>query len=125
MVEERAAECTLKEVVAQHEFRGNVPQAQRVLSLCVVAHGQPASVGPGDESIIATVVDLHLILIENVPQVASDQTQRQIFAVWPLEREGSVGQVFLKLLACRVGHAVNGLRPDLQHTTPGGRQFGQ
>jgi hypothetical protein len=67
VIEEGAAECTLKEVVAKHEFAGEIPQAQFVMGIGVVAHGEGAGIGPGDEHVVLAAVDLHLVLIEHMP----------------------------------------------------------
>ena len=122
MIEERATEGALEEVVAQHEFLSDIPQAQGIAALRVVAHGQAAGVGPGDKTVVLAAIDLHLVLIEHVPQVAGDQAQGQVFGVRALEGERCVGQVLLKLRGAGVSHAIDGLRADLQHTTPDGRQ---
>ncbi|KAG0737111.1 hypothetical protein G6F50_016820 [Rhizopus delemar] len=77
MVQERTAECALEEVVAQHEFLGKLPQAQVVGGIAVVAHDQRAGVGPRDEAVVLAAVDLHLVLIEHVPQVTRDDALGQ------------------------------------------------
>ena len=125
VVEERAAKRALEEVVAEHKLLGHVPQAQGITALGVMAHHQATRVGPGDKIVVFTAVDLHLVLIEHVPQVAGDQAQGQVFGVRALEGEGRVGQVFLELHFAGVGHPVDRLRPDLQHATPGRWQGGQ
>jgi hypothetical protein len=122
VVEERATEGALEEVVAQHELLRDVPQAQGITALGVVAHGQATGVGPSDETVVLAAVDLHLVLIEHMPQIAGDQAKWQIFSVRAFEGERCVGQVFLKLRGAGVGHAIEGLRADLQHATPDGRQ---
>jgi len=122
VVKERTAESALEEVVTQHEFPGHVPQAQRVLRLAVVTHRQATRVTPGDELVIFAIVDLHLVLIEHVPQVAGYQVQRQVFLIGPFEGKGGVGQIMLVLLARGIGHPIDRLRPDLHDPAPGGWQ---
>jgi hypothetical protein len=48
---------------------------------------------PRRRTIVLAAVDLHLVLVEHVPQVAGDQAQRQVFALRALEREGRIGQI--------------------------------
>ncbi len=122
MVEVRTTKGTLEEVVAQHELPGDVPQAQRVTRLRVIAKRQRTGVGPGDKQVVLAAIDLHLVLIEHMPQVAGDQAQRQVFAVRPLQCVGRVGQVFLILGGVGVKHAVNRLRPQLSDAAPYLRQ---
>ena len=118
VVKERTAKSPLEEVVAQYEFTGYVPQTQRILRLGVVAHGQAAGIPPGHELVVLAIVDLHLVLIEHMPQVAGHQIQRQILLIRPFQREGGVGQVLLKLLTRRIGHAIYRLRSHLQQPAP-------
>jgi hypothetical protein len=88
-------------------------------------HHQAAGIGPGDEIVVLAAVDLHLVLVEHVPQIPGDQAQGQVFGVRALEGERGVGQVFLELHFAGVGHPVDALRADLQHTTPHRGQAGQ
>ena len=75
MVKERAAKRALEEVIAQHKLLGHVPQAQGITALGVMAHHQSTGIAPGDKTIILAAVDLHLVLVEHMPQVASHQAQ--------------------------------------------------
>src|SRR5260370_28391382 len=74
VIEKRSAEGTLEEVVRDRVVRvGWIVQvfidgqSRRV----VVTHGQPDRVAPGDVTILPTVVELVLLLIELVRDVAS------------------------------------------------------
>ena len=119
VVEERAAKSALEEVVTQYELTGNIPQAQGILRLRVVAHGQTTGVAPGHKLVVFAVVDLHLVLIKHVPQVTGHQAQRQVFLIRAFKGEWCVGQVFLELHALRVRDTVNRLRAYLQDAAPG------
>jgi hypothetical protein len=87
-----------------------------------VAHDQAAGIGPGHETVVLAAVDLHLVLVEHVPQVARDQAQGQGFALRALEGVGGVGQVGLVLLAAGIVDAFHALVLD-HHAVPGRRQF--
>ena len=42
-----------------------------------MAHHQAAGIALGDELVVLAAVDLHLVLIEQVPQIAGDDAERQ------------------------------------------------
>ena len=109
VVQERAAERALEEVVGQH-----VLLRQRVelgLAVVEVAHGQAARVEPGGEHVVRAAVDLHDVLEESVGQVARDvqrgQRRRAVGDEAGLDRERRVGQV----VALRLGHDGRVARP--------------
>src|SRR5471032_293915 len=87
-----------------------------------MAHRQATGVGPGDKAVVLAAVDLHLVLIEHVPQVAGHQTQRQVFALRAFEGVRRIRQVFLKLRTGGVNHAIEGLRANLVNAPPNRRQ---
>ena len=47
-----------------------------------MAHHQRARIGPSDESVVLAAVDLHLVLIEAVPEIAGDDADRGVEARW-------------------------------------------
>ncbi|MNV56494.1 hypothetical protein D3C71_1487820 [compost metagenome] len=126
MIQERAAERALEEVVAQHEFLGQLPQAQVVGGVAVVTHDERARVRPCDEPVVLAAVDLHLVLIEHMPEVARDDALRQGLALRTLQRERRVGQVVHVGggLIHLIGYVVGLLRRG-HHPVPDGRQYRQ
>jgi hypothetical protein len=61
--------------------------------LAVMAHHQRAVVAPGDEAVVLAAVDLHLVVIEVVHQVARDERFRQRLAGGIRQLERRVRQV--------------------------------
>ena len=108
VVEERTAEGAHEEVVAQRELLGQAPQAQVHRAVAVVAHDQRAGVAPGDEAVVAPAVDLHLVLVERVDQVARHHALRQRFAVRRVQGKRRVRQageiLFLDVVTAMVDH---------------------
>ena len=97
MVQIGAAERAGKEVIGKRVFLRPFPQGK--LRAVVVAHGEAAGVGRGNVAIQPAVVDLFLVLIELVHQVARSHRERQIDRR-SIDTERPVRQVFGK---CRVG----------------------
>jgi len=126
VVQERPAESALEEVVAQHELLRQLPQAQVVGGVAVVAHDQGAGVSPRDELVVLAAVDLHLVLIEHMPEVARDHALRQGLALRAQQRKGRVGQVVHVGggLVDLIGDVVGLLRRG-HHAVPDGRQHRQ
>ncbi len=62
VIEERAAECALKEVVGEHELLRE--PVQRRLAVVVVSHGETAGIGPCGVAVVLAAVDLHLVFEE-------------------------------------------------------------
>ena len=62
----------------EHVFFGDAPQRQ--LRAIVVAHHQPTGIGESREAIVLAAVDLHLVLIEQVPEIARGDAERRIEA---------------------------------------------
>jgi len=60
--------------------------------VAVIAHDHGAGIAPSDEAVVFAAVDLHLVLVEGVDQVAGDHTLGQGIAVRGLQRERRVGQ---------------------------------
>ncbi len=118
MIEKRPTKRTLEEVVAQHELPRQAPQVQGITALGVIAHGQATRVGPGTEHVVLAAVDLHLVLVEHVPQIAGHQAQRQLFTVRAFERIRAIGQPLLILGAHRISHPFDRLRAQLQYPAP-------
>ena len=70
MVQERTAKSAHEEVVGQRVLLRQVPQLH--LAAVEVAHAQATCVGVGRELVVLAAVDLHLVVIEAVHQVARD-----------------------------------------------------
>src|ERR1035437_9276196 len=68
MVEERAAEGAVKEIVGQHIVLGIGPERQ--FRAVVIVHDERGRVRPGDELIHLAAVDLQLLLIIAMPGIA-------------------------------------------------------
>ena len=75
MIQERAAERALKEVIGEHVLARE--RVQRRIAVVVVAHGEAARIGPGGVAVVLAAVDLHLMLEEAMPQIARDDGGRQ------------------------------------------------
>jgi len=58
----------------------------------VMAHHQAARVGPGGELVVPAAVDLHLVLVEHVAEVARDHALGQRLALGVLQGIRCVGQ---------------------------------
>ena len=93
VVQPRTAEGRHKEVVAQRVLLREIPQAQRLGGIPVVPHHQTAGVGPCGELVVAPGVDLHLVLIEAMPQIARDHAVRQRRALRIGDAERPVVQI--------------------------------
>ncbi len=93
MVQIRAAECCHEEIVTQGKLAGNLPQVEIFARLAIVAHDHAARVAPGDETIIFAVVNLHLVLVKQMPQVTRDDAFGQGVAIAVAQLEGAVRQV--------------------------------
>ncbi|MNS84913.1 hypothetical protein D3C72_1187580 [compost metagenome] len=115
-----AAEGRHEEVVAQRVLLGDLPQVQVFRRFAVVAHHQAAAVGPCGKAVVLAAVDLHLVVIEAVHEVARDHRLRQVQrAIGIVDLERLVGQV--GRLRLRDDGALAGRR----HAAPGGWQHGQ
>ena len=68
VVQERAAERAHEEVVGERVATRHLPHRQR--AAVVVAHRQPAGIGPGGEAVVAAAVDLHDVVVVAVDEVA-------------------------------------------------------
>ena len=87
MIEEGAAEGRVVETVEQREFSGQRPGGE--LGAVVVAHDQSCRVAPGHELVHPPAVDLVLLLVETVHEVARLLARRHE----PVDQERRVGQV--------------------------------
>ena len=91
MVEKRTAEPAHEKVVGQCVLLGNVPQRQPGAG--VVTHDQRTRIGVGNESVVAAAADLHLVLVEAMPQIAGGDTEWQIEAFRIVDRKRRIGQM--------------------------------
>ncbi len=115
VIQERTAERAHEEVVGERVLLRDLPQRQLVGVQRVVAHHQTAGIGDSGEPVVLAAVDLHLVLVEAVVQVARRHADRRVEAVRIVDREGGVRQVRRHRLRHRRRHA--GLRetvPDLR-----------
>jgi len=64
-------------------------------------HDEPAGIGPGGELVVLAAVELHLLLVEAVPQVAMDDACRLVEALRIVDREWMVRQMRRHLLGDR------------------------
>ena len=113
MRQERTAEGADVEVVGQRVLLGDVPH--RHLAAVVVTHDQAACIGMRREHVVLAAVDLHLIVIEAVHQIARDHGRIHIEAVLAIDLERAVrviGRLRLgnHFLLARDGHAAPGRR---------------
>ncbi|MNQ56983.1 hypothetical protein D3C85_711230 [compost metagenome] len=116
--EEGAAEGADEEVVGQRILLGDVPQLH--LAAIVIAHRESARIGIRGELVVGAAVDLHLVVVEAVHEVARDHRLRQVQrAIGIVDLERLVGQV--GRLRLRDDGALAGRR----HAAPGGWQHGQ
>ena len=97
MVKVRAAESAGEEIIGQRVFLRPLPQRQ--LRAVVIAHDQGARIGRSDVAIEPATVDLLLVLVELVHQVARCHRQRQVDRR-SVDAKRPVRQVFRK---CRIG----------------------
>ena len=95
MIEEGPAEGSVVEMIGQHIAFGIGPERQ--LAAVVVAHGQSAAVGDRGELVHLAAVDLDLLLIIAMHQIAGELIQRGI----AVGGEGLVGKVGRE---ARIGH---------------------
>ena len=77
----------MEEVVGERVLRGEPPERQ--LPCVVGSHYQTADVGPGDEAVHLSAVDLKLLLVETVHRIADRLVRRRVRR----EIEGPVHEV--------------------------------
>ena len=58
-----------------------------------MAHDECAGIGPGGEAIVLAAIDLHLVLVEAVPQVAGHDVQRLMKSTGCVDAERLVGKM--------------------------------
>ena len=63
-------------------------------------HGERAGIAIGGEPVVSAAVNLHLVLVEAVPQIASGHAEREIEPLRVIDRKGRIGQV----LGLGLGH---------------------
>ena len=124
MVEERTAESAHEEVVAQGVLPRELPQLQVCRAVGIVTHHHRAGVAPGDEAIVPAAIDLQLVLVEAMHQIARNHAVRQRGAVGGAQGERLVRQAADRMLADLVLTAVDRLRVRRQ-AAPDRRQGGE
>jgi len=124
VVQVGTAEGRHEEVVAQRVLAGDLPQAQVLARLAVVAHHQPTAVAIRHEGIVLAAVDLHLVVIEGVHQVARDQAFRQRLAGSIKQLERRIRQMLDVVFLDQVILAADVLARR-HHAAPDLRQFAQ
>ena len=82
-----------------------------------MAHHQAARICPSNEPVVLAAVDLHLLLIEAMPEIAGGDADRLVDARGVVDGERRVGQMRRLRLGHGGRHALGG------QTAPGRRQF--
>ncbi len=124
MVEERAAKGTHEKVVAQGVLAGQLPQPKIHRSVGVMTHHHRAGIAPGNETVVAPAIDLQLVLVEAVHQVARDHAVRKRCAIGCVQRERLVRQAGNRVLIDLVLAVIDSLRLRRQ-AAPDRRQGGE
>jgi hypothetical protein len=102
VVKKRTAKRSHEEVVGQDILSCDVPQRQ--LRSGVVAHDEAAGITIGGKIVVLAAPDLHLVLVEAVPQIAGRDAEGQIEAFGIVDRKGRIGQ----MRRLRLRHVRNG-----------------
>ena len=58
-----------------------------------MAHDHAAGIGPGGEFVIFAGVDLHLVLVEPVPEIGGGDVDAEVVAFRVIDGEGRIGAV--------------------------------
>ena len=99
MIEIGAAERAHEEIVRHRVAPRDLPQRKVGGVRIVIPHNQAALVGKGDEPVVLAPVDLHLVLIEQMPGTLGDHIEGRIEALGVVDRKGRIGQ----MLGLRLG----------------------
>ena len=91
MIAERAAEAGHEEIVGERIALGDLPELHS--RSVVIAHDEGAGIAISDEAIILAAIDLHLVLIEAMNEVAGRDRDRQVEAVGIVDCEGRIGKM--------------------------------
>lgn len=110
MIEPGPAERGHKEIVAQHVILGDVPELQRFSGIAVMPHDQAAGIAPCGELVIAARVDLHLVLIKTMHEIARNHAVGQRLSLSVDEMKRSVRHAINLFLRNHVAPAVHFLR---------------
>ena len=105
VVEERAAECGMEEVVGQGVLLGQF--AFRQIGRVVVAHHETGGVAPGNELIHLAAIDLILLLIVAVDEIAGDVVRLDVLrrierGDRQVRREARIGHRWLLIVVDRL-----------------------
>jgi hypothetical protein len=73
-----------------------------------VPQDQGAGIRPGCEAVVLPAIDLHLVFIEPVPEIAGDYAERCVEAFWIVDRKRQVGQMLSLELGNRGANASGG-----------------
>src|SRR5437763_622774 len=92
MIKKGTAESSHEEIVAKRESARDLIEVQVRRRVAIMAHRKRASVPPGDEAIVASAVDLQLMVIEAMDQVAGDKAMWQRITSRCLQTERRVGK---------------------------------
>src|SRR5277367_716867 len=75
MIQERTAKSALKKIIGEHELARQ--GIKRRTAGVVVSHRQTARIRPRGVAIILAAIDLHLVLVEAMPQIMRNGVCRQ------------------------------------------------
>src|SRR5262249_8843060 len=117
VVEERASERPLEEIVGKDIFLCNVPKGQR--RSIIVPHHQRTAVGIGYKAIILAAIQLHLILIEKVPRTFCRHAEGGIEPIGIVDGK----RLVRKMLSLRLGDRRR--NTFSRKSAPNRRQFSQ
>ena len=78
MIEERAAERAHEEIVGERVAPRDLPERQLGGIVIVISHDQGARIRIGGELVVLAAVDLHLVLIEQMPRALGDDIERPV-----------------------------------------------
>src|SRR5215470_18049341 len=99
VIEIGAAERCHKKVIGQRVAPRDLPQRKlRGVSL-VVGHGQSAGIRECDELVVLASIYLHLVLVEQMPEVTGGDIERRVEAFRVVDSKGCIG----KMLGLRLG----------------------
>src|SRR4029079_152232 len=117
MVEEGPPESTHEKIVRQRVFLGDLPH--RCLGTVPQAHHQSAGIAIGNELVVASAMDLHLVLVVTMPEVASNGAVADVESLGVVGPEGTVRKMLRLSLGHRRCHTLAG------QTLPNRRQLPQ
>ena len=89
----------MKKVVAERKFPRQGSKPHLGSGITIMPHHQRAAVAPGDKAVITSAIDLHLVVIEGMHQIAGDKAVRQQSAIGRSQSEGAIGKAADRVLS--------------------------